>query len=251
MGKLDGKVALITGGSEGIGLATAITFVKEGAYVFITGRRKEVLDDAIKKIGEKFVTAIQSDASKLDEIDNVINIIEKEKGKLNIIFANAGGGTIVPLESITEDHYNHVFDLNVKGILFIVQKALKILENGSSIIINGSTHSIKGVLGYGVYAASKAALRSFARCWSVDLKDRQIRVNIISPGATETSLAKQAVGGTEKDWQEIVKQLSPLIVLGRFAQPDEIAKPTLFLASDDSSYITGIELFVDGGLAQI
>ncbi|UJR07290.1 hypothetical protein I4U23_011578 [Adineta vaga] len=251
MGKLDGKIALVTGGSEGIGLATAAQFVIEGAYVFITGRRKEVLDEAVKKIGSENVSAIQADSTKLDQIDNVINIIEKQKGKLDILFVNAGTSTSLPLGSITEDHYNFIFDLNVKGVLFIVQKALGILSIGSSIIINGSGHSIKGFPTYSVYAASKAAVRSFARCWSVDLKDRKIRVNVLSPGATETPLTRKVVGGSEEDWQEAKKKYSDLTVLGRFGQPDEIAKPVVFLASDDSSYITGIELFVDGGLTQI
>ncbi|CAF1436221.1 unnamed protein product [Adineta steineri] len=251
MGKLDGKIALITGGSEGIGLATAIQFVIEGAYVFITGRRQEALDAAVKKIGSKNVTAIQADSSKLDQLDNVINIIEKQKGKLDIVFANAGVATTSPLDLITEDHYNFIFDLNVKGVLFTVQKALRILPNGSSIIINGSIHSIKGFPAFSVYAASKAAVRSFARCWSVDLKDRKIRVNVVSPGATETPLAKQLAGGSEEAWQARVNMFSDIIPIGRVGQPDEIAKPVVFLASDDSSYITGIELFVDGGLGQI
>ena len=251
MGKLDGKIALVTGGSDGIGLATAIQFVAEDAYVFITGRRQELLDAAVKKIGSKNVTAIQADSSKLDQIDNVINIIEKQKGKLDIVFANAGVAVTSPLESITEEHYNFIFDLNVKGVLFTVQKSLRILSNGSSIIINGSIHSIKGFPAHSIYAASKAAVRSFARCWAVDLKDRKIRVNVISPGGTETALAKNVAGGTEEAWQAVSKKFSEIIVLGRIGQPEEIAKPAVFLASDDSSYITGIELFVDGGLAQI
>ncbi|CAF3721913.1 unnamed protein product [Adineta steineri] len=251
MGKLDGKIALITGGSEGIGLATAVQFVIEGAYVFITGRRQEALDAAVKKIGGKKVTAIQADSSKLDQIDNVINIIEKQKGKLDIVFANAGVATTSPLDLITEEHYNFIFDLNVKGVLFTVQKALRILSNGGSIIINGSGVSIKGFPAHSVYSASKAAVRSFARCWSVDLKDRKIRVNVVSPGLTKTPLALQVSGGSEEAWQSRAKIYSDIVPLSRVGQPDEIAKPVVFLASDDSLYITGIELFVDGGQSSI
>jgi NAD(P)-dependent dehydrogenase (short-subunit alcohol dehydrogenase family) len=252
MGKLDGKIALITGGSEGIGLATAQRFVTEGAYVFITGRRQEVLDAAVKKIDNKNITAIQADSSKLDQLDNVYKIIEKQKGKLDILFANAGIAEYQPLEFVTEKHYDEIFDTNVKGLLFTVQKALRILKNGSSIILNGSIVSAKGFPAVSVYSASKAAIRSFARTWSVDLKERQIRVNVISPGRIETPLARKINGGENGEkWEESVKQFSVLCVLGRIGQLDEIAKPVVFLASDDSSYITGIELFVDGGIAQI
>ncbi|CAF3914461.1 unnamed protein product, partial [Adineta steineri] len=167
------------------------------------------------------------------------------------VFANAGVATTSPLDLITEEHYNFIFDLNVKGVLFTVQKALRILSNGGSIIINGSGVSIKGFPAFSVYAASKAAVRSFARCWSVDLKDRKIRVNVVSPGVTETPLAKKVAGGSEEAWQATVKMFLNIIPMGRIAQPDEIAKPVVFLASDDSSYITGIELFVDGGVTQI
>jgi len=251
MGKLDGKIALITGGSEGIGFATAKLFVAEGAYVFITGRRQQQLDAAVQQIGNKHVTAIQADSAKLDQLDNVYKIIEEKKGKLDILFANAGIAPMLPLESITEQHYDEVFDINVKGVLFTVQKALRILNNGSSIILNGSAMGSKGFPSSSVYSATKAALRSFARCWSVDLKDRQIRVNVISPGLIETPLAKIVNGGDEEKWQAATKRYSQHTVLGRVGQPDEIAKPAVFLASDDSSYITGIELFVDGGSAQI
>jgi NAD(P)-dependent dehydrogenase (short-subunit alcohol dehydrogenase family) len=251
MGKLDGKIALITGGSEGIGLATAQRFVAEGAYVFITGRRQEVLDAAVKQIGNKNVTAIQADSSKLDQLDNVYKIIEKQKGKLDILFANAGVASSMPLESITENHYNEIFDINVKGVLFTVQKALRILNDGSSIILNGSIVGSKGYAATSIYSASKAAVRSFARCWSVDLKDRKIRVNVISPGPIETPLAKNITGGTDEKWEAGLKRFSQAAVLGRIGQVDEIAKPAVFLASDDSSYITGIELFVDGGTGQI
>ncbi|CAF1434007.1 unnamed protein product [Adineta steineri] len=252
MGKLDGKVALITGGSDGIGLATAQRFVAEGAYVFITGRRKEMLDAAVKKIGEKNVTGIQADASKLDQIDKIYEVIKKEKNTLDIIFANAAVLNLATLPAVTEQQFDDTFDINVKGVLFTVQKALPILKDGSSIIINSSIHSIKGFEAHSLYAASKAAVRSFARCWSVDLKDRKIRVNVLSPGPIKTAMLNHAMGA--KNTEELdanFERFVSAVPLGRYGQPDEIAKVALFLASDDSSYITGIELFVDGGLAQI
>jgi len=249
MGKLDGKIALITGGSNGIGLATAKEFVAEGAYVFITGRRKEALDLAAEQIG-KNVFAIQADSSKLDDLDNVYKIIKQEKGKLDVLFANAGISGAMPLESITEEFYNNLFDINVKGVLFTVQKALPILNDGASIILNASFVSIKGGSASSVYFSSKAAVRSFARCWCVDLKDRKIRVNAISPGPIDTPLM-QNMGSTKDISKEIVKKITGMTVIGRLGEPIEIAKAVLFLASDDSSYITGIELFVDGGAGQI
>jgi NAD(P)-dependent dehydrogenase (short-subunit alcohol dehydrogenase family) len=250
MGKLDGKIALITGGSDGIGLATAQEFVKEGAYVFITGRRKEALDAAVKQIGSKNVTAIQADASKLDDTDNVIKVIQKEKGKLHILFANAGIFGLAPIESITEKLYDDIFDINVKGVLFTVQKTLPIFVDGGSIIINGSNMSIKGTATGSVYSATKAAVRSFARCWTVDLKERKIRVNCLSPGPTVTPMLK-SIGGTKEASDQILESMAASSIMGRLGHPSEIAKAALFLASDDSSYITGIELFVDGGIAQI
>ncbi len=249
MGKLDGKIALITGGSDGIGLATAKEFVAEGAYVFITGRRKEVLDAAVKQIG-KNVKAIQADSSKLDDLDNVYKIIKQEKGKLDVLFANAGISSAMPLESITEEFYNNLFDINVKGVLFTVQKALPILNDGASIILNASFVSIKGGTASSVYFATKAAVRSFARTWCVDLKDRKIRVNAISPGPIDTPLMHN-IGSTKEISKSIVDKIVGMTVMGRLGQPIEIAKSVVFLASDDSSYITGIELFVDGGAGQI
>jgi len=249
MGKLDGKIALITGGSEGIGLSTAQLFVDEGAYVFITGRRQEALDLAVQKIG-KNIRAIQGDASKLDDLDNVYQIIKQEKGKLDILFANAGISGSMPLELITEKFYDDIFNVNVKGVLFTVQKSLPILNDGASIILNASRLSIKGRAAASVYSASKAAVRSFARCWCVDLKDRKIRVNAISPGPTDTPLLNN-MGKTKEDSKEILEKFAKLTVMDRLAQPIEVAKAALFLASDDSSYITGIELFIDGGASQI
>ena len=249
MGKLDGKIALITGGSEGIGLATAQLFVEEGAYVFITGRRKEPLDSAVKQIG-KNVKAIQGDASKLDDLDNVYKIIQQEKGHLDILFANAGAAASGSLEEITEKSYDDTFNVNVKGLLFTVQKALPILKDGSSIILTASRLSNKGLPGRSIYCATKAAVRSFARCWCVDLKDRKIRVNAISPGPIDTPLL-HGLGGKKDSTEASLEKAAQATVMNRLGQPIEIAKSVLFLASDDSSYITGIELFVDGGGSQV
>jgi NAD(P)-dependent dehydrogenase (short-subunit alcohol dehydrogenase family) len=249
MGKLDGKIALITGGSDGIGLATAQLFVDEGAYVFITGRRQEALDLAVKQIG-KNIRGIQGDSSKFDDLDNIYKVIKQEKEKLDIVFANAGISSSMPLESITEKSYDDVFNINVKGLLFTVQKALPILNDGSSIILNASRLSNKGRAGTSVYSASKAAVRSFARGWSVDLKDRKIRVNVVSPGPTDTPLLHN-LSNTPEFAKNMLEQLAKFTVMDRLAQTIEIAKPVLFLASDDSSYITGIELFIDGAASQI
>ncbi|CAF1435614.1 unnamed protein product [Adineta steineri] len=249
MGKLDGKIALITGGSDGIGLATAEQFVNEGAYVFITGRRQEALDSAVKKIG-KNISAIQADSTKLDDLDKVYKAIKEQKGKLDILFANAGVAGAMPLESTTEEFYDKIFNVNVKGVLFTVQKALPLLNEGASIILNASFVSIKGSQAASVYFASKAAVRSFARCFCVDLKERKIRVNAVSPGPIDTDMV-YSFGDTKEVSQFIVDKLTSSTVLGRLGHPIEIAKAVVFLASDDSSYVTGIELFVDGGAGQI
>lgn len=251
MGKLDGKIALITGGSDGIGLATAQQFIAEGAeHVFITGRRQEVLDEAVKKIGSTKVTAIQADAAKMADLDKLYGIIQKEKGRLNIVFANAGIGPTSPLASITEKHFDDLINVNVKCVLFTIQKALPLLVDGGSIILNASVSSIKAAPGMSVYCATKAAVRSFARSWTVDLKERNIRVNTISPGPVETSVLTGFASNPQENKQlvDFFKSVSPM---NRIGTPDEIAKAVVFLASNDSSYITGIELFVDGGLAQI
>ena len=251
MGKLDGKVALITGGSEGIGLTTAQHFITEGAdHVFITGRRQQVLDEAVKTLGGKKVTAVQCDASKMDDIDKLYALITKEKGRLDILFANAGVNDGAPLEAITEDLFDRVFNINVKGVLFTVQKALPIFADGGSIILNGSVASIKAYATNSVYSATKAAVRSFARCWTVDLKERKIRVNCVSPGPIDTPMMRR-VGSTDEEKKAIEDLLKGATVMNRIGTSDEVAKAVVFLASDDSSYITGIELFVDGGLAQI
>jgi NAD(P)-dependent dehydrogenase (short-subunit alcohol dehydrogenase family) len=249
MNKLEGKIALVTGGTSGIGLATAQRFVAEGAYVFITGRRQETLDEAVKTIG-KNVNGIQADASKLDDLDRLYAAIQSEKGKLDILFANAGGGSLAPLGSITEEQFDSTFDTNVKGLLFTVQKALPLLPEGASIILNASITSIKGTPAFSVYSATKAAVRSFARGWAVDLKGRGIRVNVISPGVIPTP-GYDNLGLNEEQIQEFIAAQAAVIPLGRVGTTDEIAKAVVFLASEDSSYVNGIELFVDGGIAQI
>ena len=250
MGKLEGKVVLITGGSDGIGLATAQLFLVEGAYVFITGRRQEVLDAALKQLGEKNVTAIRADSAKLTDLDRVMTIIQKEKGKLDVLLANAAILGFEPLGSITEKSFDEQFNVNVRGVLFTVQKASPILVDGGSIILFGSNMSVKGTPSSSVYSATKAAVRSFARCWTAELKDRKIRVNCLSPGPTDTPMLR-SIGSTKEKSEEILHSIASTSLMGRLGHPSEIAQAALFLASDDSSYITGIELFVDGGLAQI
>ncbi len=249
-GKLEGKIALITGGSSGIGLATAQEFVKQGAYVYITGRRKAELDKAVKAIGEKHVTAVQADASKLPDLDRLIDKIKAEKGRLDVVFANAGGGEFAPLGAITEEHYDKTFNTNVKGLLFTVQKALPLIPDGGSIILNASIVSQKGVPAFSVYSATKAAVRSFARSWTQDLKDRKIRVNAISPGPIDTPIL-DGLGRTEEERKGIKNQFASIVPLGRMGQPEEIAKAAVFLGSEDASFIAGAELFVDGGAAQV
>ena len=247
--KLEGKIALVTGGNSGIGLATAKEFVGEGAYVFITGRRGPELAGAVKEIGNN-VTAVRSDVSKLGDLDRLVAQIQREKGRLDVLFANAGIASYAPLGKITEELYDSIFDINVKGLLFTVQKALPLMPNGASIILNASIVGSKGLPANSVYSATKAAVRSFARTWTSDLKDRRIRVNAVSPGAIDTPglnelLASSATG------QQRAKVIAATVPVGRFGRPDEIAKAVVFLASDDSSYVTGAELFVDGGFAQV
>src|SRR6266513_47506 len=249
MGKLEGKIALITGGNSGIGLATAKQFVSEGAYVFITGRREPELAAAIKEIGRN-VTGVQGDVSNLADLDRLFEQIKREKGKLDIVFANAGVAKFAPFGTITEQFYHSIFNINVKGLLFTVQKALPLLPDGASIILNASIVASKGLPSNSVYSATKAAIRSFARTWTTDLKDRRIRVNAVSPGPIETPGLNNLLASTGAG-EERLKMLSKSVPLGRLGTPDEIAKAVVFLASDDSSYVTGTELFVDGGFAQV
>jgi NAD(P)-dependent dehydrogenase (short-subunit alcohol dehydrogenase family) len=249
MGKLEGKIALITGANSGIGLATAKRFVNEGAYVFITGRRDSELAAAVKEIGRN-VTGVQGDVSNLGDLDRLFEQIKREKGRLDVLFANAGVAKYSSLGEITEEHYDSIFSINVKGLLFTVQKALPLMPDGASIILNASIVASKGLPSNSVYSATKAAVRSFARTWTTDLKDRHIRVNAVSPGPIETpglyDLVSSAGAGEQR-----LKMLSSAVPLGRLGAPDEIAKAVVFLASDDSSYVTGTELFVDGGFAQV
>jgi len=243
--KLKGKIALITGGNSGIGLATAKQFVNQGAYVFITGRRESELAAAAKEIG-KNVTGVQGDVSKLGDLDRLFEQIKREKGKLDVVFANAGAAEFAPLGKITEEHYDSLFNRNVKGLLFTVQKALPLMPDGASIILNASVVASKGLPDWSIYSATKATVRSFARTWTTDLKNRRIRVNAVSPGYTDTPPWHSAEGA-----EQLMKSISKGVPLGRFGTPDEVAKAVVFLASDDSSYVTGAELFVDGGFAQV
>ena len=249
MNKLEGKIALITGGNSGIGLATAKQFVNEGAHVFITGRRDPELAVAVKEIGRN-VTGVQGDVSNLGDLDRLFAQIKQEKGRLDIVFANAGMAKYAALGKITEELYDLTFDINVKGLLFTVQKALPLLPDGASIILNASIVASKGLSSNSVYSATKAAVRSFARTWTTDLKARRIRVNVVSPGSTDTPGLNDLLA-SEEAGQERLKMISNTVPLGRLGRPDEIAKAVVFLASDDSSYITGTELFVDGGFAQV
>lgn len=248
MGRLAGKIALITGGNSGIGLATAKRFVDEGAYVFITGRRQEELDKAVAAIGHD-VRALRGDVSKLDDLDRIITTIKAEKGQLDIVFANAGLADFAPLGSISEASFDLTFGVNVKGVLFSVQKALPLMHAGGSIILNGSTTGVKGTAALSIYSATKAAVRNFARSWALDLKGTGIRVNVLSPGPTLTpGLIGLADGEARKALFDLLKSQT---ALGRLADPSETAAVALFLASDDSSFMTGSEVFVDGGAAQI
>jgi NAD(P)-dependent dehydrogenase (short-subunit alcohol dehydrogenase family) len=249
--RLDGKIAVITGGNSGIGLATAQRFVQEGAYVFITGRRQNELDKAITQIGRN-VVGVQGDVSNLADLDRLYGTVKQQKGRIDILFTNAGVADVAPLGSITESHFDKIFGINIKGLLFTVQKALQLFQDGGSIILTSSVGGSKGFEGVSVYSATKAAVRSFARSWTVDLKQRKIRVNAVSPGMISTPmLSGQGMGLSEEQVEQFKKSVLNNVPLGRVGNPDEIAKTVAFLASDDSSYITGIELFVDGGLAQI
>ncbi|MGZ2488028.1 NAD(P)-dependent dehydrogenase (short-subunit alcohol dehydrogenase family) [Rhizobium pisi] len=247
--RFNNKVVVVTGGSSGIGLASAKAFSAEGAFVFITGRRQEALDAAVKQIGGR-VTAVRGDMANLTDIDRLYDAVQQKHAQIDVLFANAGGGEMVALGAITEEHYQRTFDTNVKGVLFTVQKALPLLKDGASIILTSSTTSISGTPAFSVYSATKAAIRNFARNWMLDLKDRHIRVNAISPGVTDTAGLDELFGGGAQA-QGTRDYLASLIPAGRVGQPEEIAKAVLFLASDDASFVNGIELFVDGGQAQI
>jgi len=243
MGKLQGKVAVITGGTTGIGFAAAKLFVEEGAFVFITGRRQKELEQAVKAIGSN-VAGVQGDVAKLADLDRLYKTVEATGRRIDIVFANAGFAEFASLGSITEEHFDRLFNVNVKGALFTVQKALPLLNDGGSIILTGSVGSVKGTPAFWVYGATKAAIRNFVRAWTIELKDRRIRSNVLSPGPTETPLVGQQP-------VDAIARIVSTIPMGRMGEPDEIARAALFLASDDSSFVTGIELFVDGGRAQV
>ena len=243
-GRLDGKVAVITGGTTGIGLATAKLFVREGAYVFITGRRQETLDEAVKQIGRN-VTGVRGDAADLDDLDRLFATVKREKGKIDVLYASAGWGESAVLGEITERHFDATFGLNARGTLFTVQKALPLMNDGGSIFMTGSVASVKGFPGFGVYAASKAALHAFARGWLNELKGRNIRVNVLHPGPIATPMQDLVLDEAGK------RQFESLIPRGKMGRPEEIAAAALFLASDDSSFVNGVELSVDGGFSAI
>ncbi|CAN0643933.1 MULTISPECIES: SDR family NAD(P)-dependent oxidoreductase [Burkholderia] len=251
--KLDNKIALVTGATSGIGLATAQRFAAEGAHVYLTGRRQAELDAAVQGIREAGgkATGVRSDSTRLDELDALYAQIKEEQGHLDVLFVNAGGGSMLPLGSITEAHYDDTFDRNVKGVLFTVQKALPLLAEGASVILTGSTAGSAGTAAFSVYSASKAAVRAFARSWILDLKERRVRVNTISPGATRTPGLLDLAGDDAAQRQGLADYLASLIPMGRLGEPEEIAGAALFLASDDASFVNGIELFVDGGQQQI
>jgi NAD(P)-dependent dehydrogenase (short-subunit alcohol dehydrogenase family) len=244
MGKLEGKVAVITGGSSGMALASAKRFVEEGAYVFITGRRQEALDEAVRLIGRN-VTGVRGDAANLDDLDRLFDTVKREKGKIDILYANAGMGEAVALGEITERHFDAAFGLNTRGTLFTVQKALPLFNDGGSIIMTGSVASVKGFAGFSVYAASKAALLALARGWLNELKNREIRVNVLSPGPIATPMQDQVLT------EEAKRMFESVIPRGKMGRPEEIAAAALFLASDDSSFVNGVELPVDGGLSAV
>ncbi|MET8537450.1 SDR family oxidoreductase [Streptomyces sp. NPDC005065] len=249
MGQLDGKTALVTGGTTGIGLATARRFAAEGAHVFITGRRQEVLDAAVAEIGSN-ATGVRSDVADLADLDRLYATVTQRGHRIDVLFANAGGGEFSTLEQVTEQHFDSTFDINVRGTLFTVQKALPLLNDGASVILTGSTAATTGAEAFGVYAASKAAIRSFARTWANELKGRAIRVNTLVPGPIDTP-GITGLAADEEQAGQLRGFLAGSVPLRRMGRPDEAASAALFLASDQSSFITGTELFVDGGLNQV
>lgn len=249
MSNFENKVVIVTGGTSGIGLATAQAFSSQGAAVYITGRRQDTLDKAVKAIGGD-VTGVRSDVANLDDLDRLYDVVQQRHSHIDVLFVNAGGGELVPLGAITEEHYQKTFDTNVKGTLFTVQKALPLLRDGGSIVLTSSTTGTTGTANFSVYSATKAAVRNFARSWILDLKERNIRVNVVSPGLTDTAGLNDLFGGGEQA-SAIKNALTEQIPSNRIGQPEDIANAVLFLASDASSYVNGIELFVDGGVNQI
>jgi NAD(P)-dependent dehydrogenase (short-subunit alcohol dehydrogenase family) len=248
--RFDGKVVLVTGGNSGLGLETAKLFASEGARVVITGRRQQALDAAVAQIGDG-VLAIRADSASLSDLDRMVDTIEQKAGRVDILFANAGLGEFAPLQQVTEEHYDKAFDVNVKGTLFTIQKVLRLMPDGSAIVVNASMVSVKGFPAFGVYAATKAALRSFVRTWSVDLKERKIRVNAVSPGTIITPGYKDGLGLSDEQIESMKSVTAQTAPSGRVGVPLEVAKAVAFLASDEASYVNGTELFVDGGAAQV
>lgn len=249
MGRLEGKVAVVTGANSGIGLAISKRFAREGARVFMTGRRQAELDDAVSQVGGTAI-GVSGDVSIPADLDRLYDVVRQQAGRIDVLVANAGGGEFMPLGEITEHHYERTFAINVKGTLFTVQKALTLLRDGGSIVLTGSTAATTGTPAFSVYSASKAAIRSFARCWILDLAPRRIRVNVLAPGATSTP-GWHGLANSEADVAAMTQYVAATTPLGRLGRPDETAAAALFLASDDSSFVTGSELFVDGGSAQI
>jgi NAD(P)-dependent dehydrogenase (short-subunit alcohol dehydrogenase family) len=250
MHRLEGKIAVITGGSTGIGLATAKLFAAEGAKVFITGRRQDALDHAVAEIGNG-AAGIQADSAQLRDLDRLYDQVKSEAGRLHVLFANAGGGGTLPLGQITEEQVDDTFGRNVKGVIFTVQKGLPLMGEGGSIILTGSTAGSRGTPAFSVYSASKAAVRNLARSWALDLKGTGIRVNVVSPGPVRTPGLVGLAGDEAARQQELLDSFVPQIPLGRVGEPEEIARVALFLASDDASFVNGSELFADGGTAQV
>jgi NAD(P)-dependent dehydrogenase (short-subunit alcohol dehydrogenase family) len=248
--KLENKIAIVTGGTTGIGLETARQFAAEGAHVFITGRRKAELDAAVASIGAQ-ATGVQVDSTKMDDLKRLVDEVKAAKGRIDVLFVNAGGGSMLPLGEITEEHFDDTFDRNVKGVLFTVQAALPVLSDGASVILTGSTAGSVGTAAFSVYSASKAAVRSFVRNWVLDVKDRKIRFNVVSPGPIKTPGLVELAGPDPAQQQGLLDFLATQVPMGRVGEPVEVARAAVFLASDDASFINGSELFVDGGLAQV
>ncbi|MFM0516136.1 MULTISPECIES: SDR family NAD(P)-dependent oxidoreductase [Caballeronia] len=249
-GKFENKVVVVTGGTSGIGFATAKRFAAEGASVFITGRRQKELDAAVEAMNGR-VVGIRADMSKLADIDRLYDAVQQKHSSIDVLFANAGGGSMLPLGAITEEHYEDTFGRNVKGVIFTVQKAIPLLRDGASVILTGSTAGSTGTAAFSVYSASKAAVRSLARSWTLDLKERGIRVNVVSPGPVKTPGLVELAGPDAAQQQGMLDYMASNVPLGRVGDPDEVAKVVLFLGSEESSFVAGAEFFVDGGLAQV